>query len=72
MQGDNKGVIRTSRPQWSEATRCLLVVYVSGRNTLALRLMLHLRDEMALLLTHHTVNFCVYPPSKPGRQDTLA
>lgn len=22
--------------------------------------------------TDHTVNFCVYPPSKPGTQDTLA
>lgn len=27
---------------------------------------------MILYVTDHTVNFCVYPPSKPGTQDTLA
>lgn len=27
---------------------------------------------MAAAPTHQTVNFCVYPPSKPGAQDTLA
>lgn len=27
---------------------------------------------MIIYVTDHTVNFCVYPPSKPGTQDTLA